>query len=154
MDGRKPYGFFSFIQRCWAHLLREAEVLSLRARGKKEAEALLSSLRSLFHKTKSGLMAHPPPNRRLRARMLRRLRALLSKSYRDVDVKRFVSKLKRASGDLFTFTLHPGVQPTNNHAERELREPIVHRKIRGQLKSETGMTVFSRLMTAVSKWKL
>ena len=86
--------------------------------------------------------------------MLRRLRALLSRRYRDADVKRFVSKLKGASGDLFTFALHPGVQPTNNRAERELREPIVHRKIRGQLKSETGMTVFSRLMTAVSTWKL
>ena len=141
VDGWKPYRFFSLIQRCWAHVLREAE-------------ALLSSLRSLFHETKSGLEAHPPPNRKLRARMLRRLRALLSKRYMDADVKRFVSKLKGASGDLFTFTLHPGVQPTNNHAERELREPIVHRKIRGQLKSETGMTVFSRLMTAVSTWEL
>jgi hypothetical protein len=46
------------------------------------------------------------------------------------------------------------VEPTNNHAERELREPIVHRKIRGQLKCEEGMTVFSRLMTAASTWSL
>jgi transposase len=86
--------------------------------------------------------------------MLRRLRRLLSGEYGDADVVRFVSKLKAASRDLFTFTLYRGVEPTNNHAERELREPIVHRKIRGQLKSETGMTVFSRLMTAVSTWKL
>lgn len=154
VDGWKPYRYFSLIQRCWSHILREAEVLSLRARGRKEAEALLSSLRSLFHETKSGLEERPPPNRMLHDRMLRKLRTLLSKRYRDADVARFVSKLKEASRDLFTFTLHGGVEPTNNHAERQLREPIVHRKIRGQLKSETGMTVFSRLMTAVSTWKL
>lgn len=154
VDGWKPYRFFSLIQRCWAHVLREAEVLSLRARGREEAEALLSSLRSLFHETKSELEEHPPPNRKLRDKMLRKLRAILSREYGDADVVRFVSKLKTASRDLFTFTLYRGVEPTNNHAERELREPIVHRKIRGQLKSEKGMTMFGRLMTAVSTWKL
>ena len=34
VDGWKPYRFFSLIQRCWAHVLREAEVLSPRARGR------------------------------------------------------------------------------------------------------------------------
>ena len=154
VDGWKPYRFFSLIQRCWAHVLREAEVLSLRARGKEEAGELLSSLRGLFHETKSELEEHPPPNRKLRDKMLRKLRVILSREYRDADVVRFVSKLKVASRDLSTFTLYKGVEPTNNHAERELREPIVHRKIRRQLKSEMGMTVFSRLMTAVSTWKL
>lgn len=154
VDGWRSYGCFNLIQRCWAHVLREAEVLSLRARNKEEAGALLSSLKNIFHETKSELKEHPPPNRGLHYRMLRRLRALLSREYKDSDVLRFVSKVMNASRDLFTFTLHPRVEPTNNHAERELREPIVHRKIRGQLKCEEGMTVFGRLMTAVSTWKL
>ena len=154
VDGWKPYRFFRLIQRCWAHVLREAEVLSLRASDREEARRLLLSLRRIFHETKSELEEHPPPNRQLHDRMLRRLRYLLSKRYTDADVMRFVSKLREASKDLFTFALYRGVQPTNNHAERELREPIVHRKIRGQLKSEEGMTVFSRLMTAVSTWRL
>jgi transposase len=155
VDGWKPYrSFFSLIQRCWAHVLREAEVLSLRASDKEEAEALLSSLRGIFQETRSGLEEHPPPNRKLHYRMLRKLRALLSREYTDADVHKFVSKLKAASSDLFTFTMHRGVEPTNNHAERELREPIVHRKIRGQLKCEKGIAIFSRLMTAVSTWKL
>ena len=90
VDGWKSYRYFSILQRCWAHPLREA----------------------------------------------------------------FVSKLNRASKDLFTFILYSGVEPTNNHAERQLREPIVRRKIRGWLKSEKGIVTFSRLMTAVSTWKL
>lgn len=154
VDGWRPYSFFRLIQRCWAHVLREAEVLTLRAKGKEEAGVLLSSLRTIFRETKSELKEHPPPNPGLHYRMIRRLRALLRKGYKDPDVLKFVSKLMSASEDLFSFTLYPGVEPTNNHAERELREPIVQRKIRGQLKCAEGMTVFSRLMTAVSTWKL
>lgn len=154
VDGWRSYRLFILIQRCWAHALREAEFLSLKARNKEEAETLLCSLRGIFHETKSELREHPPPNRSLHYKMLRRLRALLSMEYTDPDVARFVSKLKNASADLFTFTLHAGVEPTNNLAERELKEPIIHRKIRGQLKCEDGMTVFSRLMTAVSTWNL
>ena len=136
--------------------MREAEILSLRTkgRGKAEAEYLLSSLRSLFHETKSELKEHPPPNRKLHDKSLRKLRYVLSKRYTEGDVLGFVAKLKSASKNLFTFTLYRGVEPTNNHAERELRESIVHRKIRGQLKSEKGIMMFSRLMTAVSTWKL
>lgn len=121
---------------------------------KKEAEYLLSFLRSLFRETKEELKEHPPPNRKIHDRQLRRLRYVLSRKYVNPDVLKFVSKLKSASKDLFTFTLYRGVEPTNSHAERELREPIVHRKIRGQLKSSKGIEMFSRLMTTVSTWKL
>jgi transposase len=156
VDGWRSYAYFALIQRCWAHVLREAEVLWLRTRGKGKEEAwqLLSSLRSIFHETKSELKEHPPPNKSLHYTMLRRLRAVLSREYTDPDVLKFASKVMNASNDLFTFTLHQGVEPTNNHAERQLKEPIVHRKIRGQLKCEEGMTVFSRMMTAVSTWRL
>ena len=156
VDGWKSYRYFLILQRCWAHPLREAEILSLRTngKGKEESQYLLSSIRDLFHDTKEELKEHPPPNQKLHDRQLRRLRYVLSKKYVDIDVIKFVSKLKSASKDLFTFTLYHGVEPTNSRAERELREPIVHRKIRGQLKSEKGIAMFSRLLTAVSTWKL
>lgn len=156
VDGWQSYKYFKIIQRCWSHPIREAEILALRTkgRGKTEAEYLLSSLRRLFHETKSELKRHPPPNRKLHDSQLHKLRYVLSKKYVDADVLAFVDKLKRASKGLFTFTMYRGVAPTNGHAERELREPIVHRKIRGQLKSEKGIKMFSILMTAVSTWKL
>lgn len=156
VDGWKAYKYFKILQRCWGHPLRDAEILALRlkGRGREEAEYLLSSLRRLFHETKEELKEDPPPNRELHDRQLRRLRYILSKKYVNADVLQFVAKLKRASKDLFTFTMYLGVAPTNNHAERELREPIVHRKIRGQLKNEKGIKMFSVLMTAVSTWKL
>ena len=38
VDGWKSYKYFKILQRCWAHLLREAEILALRCkkRGKEE----------------------------------------------------------------------------------------------------------------------
>lgn len=157
VDGLNSYKqYFQLIQRCWAHILNEALVLYLRSegKGKKESQKILFLLRKLFSETKSELKKHPPPNRKLHDTQLRKLRYLLSKRYRDPDVVAFVSKLKRASNDLFTFTLYRGVDPTNNRAERELKEPIIHRKIRGQLKTEKGILMFGRLMTAVLTWGL
>ncbi|MGH2637886.1 MAG: hypothetical protein ACRDF4_01145, partial [Rhabdochlamydiaceae bacterium] len=61
----------------------------------------------------------------------------------DSDVMKFALKMKGASKDLFTFTPYRGVDPTNSHAERQLRESIFHRKIRGQLKTDKkGIKMF------------
>ncbi|MGI0079765.1 MAG: IS66 family transposase [Nitrososphaerales archaeon] len=105
VDGWKSYRYFKILQRCWAHPLREVEILSLRCKGKgrEEAEYLLSSLRRLFHETKEELKEEPPPTQKLHDRQLRKLRYILSRMY--VDVMKFVSKLKSASRDLFVFTL-------------------------------------------------
>jgi len=88
VDGWKSYKFFRIIQRCWAHVLREAETLALRTSGKKgkeeEAEYLLSFLRTIFHETKRELLKeHPPPKRSLHYVMLGRLRTVLRKEYTD-----------------------------------------------------------------------
>ena len=49
------------------------------------------------------------------------------------------NKIIAAVPYLFTFLRHPGMQPTNNHAERELRRPILRRKVSGQTGSVEGM---------------
>ena len=47
-----------------------------------------------------------------------------------------MAKLERALPDLFVFVLDPRIPPTNNAAERGLREVVVHRKMCGALRSE------------------
>ena len=42
---------------------------------------------------------------------------------------------------MFTFLTDPRIPPTNNGGERGLREPIVHRKVRGAIRSEETMGV-------------
>lgn len=65
----------------------------------------------------------------------------------------FLTKLENALPDLFTFVLNPAVSPTNNPAERGLREIIVHRKVRGQMKSENMPEVMGNIFTCFTTWK-
>lgn len=46
--------------------------------------------------------------------------------------EKLANKIVSAAPFLFTFLPHPNMQPTNNHAERELHRPILRRKISGQ----------------------
>ena len=152
VDGWKAYNIFDKQQRCWAHITREAATIALRTDDCK-AEGLASSLKLLYHDIKTELNEHPPPNWSLYLRALKRFRGIVGKRYRDIDVRKFVAKLKNAGKTLFTFIMHAGVQPTNNECERVLREVVIHRKIRAQLRTKKGMKMFSNIMTAVMTWK-
>ena len=46
------------------------------------------------------------------------------------------------------------VPPTNNPAEKLLREPVVLRKIRGALRSAAGALAFCALMSCRATWKM
>jgi hypothetical protein len=60
----------------------------------------------------------------------------LKQQERAPFVLKFIKKLKSALPHLFTFILKPKVEPTNNRAERGLREHVVIRKIIGTLRNE------------------
>ena len=44
----------------------------------------------------------------------------------------------------FTFIIHPGVEPTNNRAERALRPQVVLRKILGTLRNDKVTSIHER----------
>lgn len=50
---------------------------------------------------------------------------------------------------LWTFLTHEGVEPTNNHAERELRDFVMWRKRSYGTQSERGDRFAERVMTVV-----
>jgi transposase len=50
---------------------------------------------------------------------------------------------------LWTFVTHEGVEPTNNHAELELRDFVMWRKRSFGSQSERGERFAERMMTAV-----
>jgi hypothetical protein len=51
-----------------------------------------------------------------------------------------------------TFVGGPTVSPTNNAAEKALREPVVHRKIIGTLRNDRGMFVHETLLSLLAMW--
>ncbi|MFZ2833810.1 MAG: transposase, partial [Methanothrix sp.] len=48
--------------------------------------------------------------------------------------------------------LNPGVEPTNNRAERALRPHVVLRKILGTLRNSKGTAIHELIMAALTTW--
>jgi transposase len=65
----------------------------------------------------------------------------------DKDVRRLLKRLKRHKAELFTFLEHDNVSPYNNHAEQQMRKPVLTRKVSQQNRSEHGAKAQAILMS-------
>jgi len=152
-DGWKAYaGFAEIIQRCWAHLLREADCL---AEHIGEAEKLAKELHAIFNECKEFLEGNPGEEmrRQMHEAMEARMGWLLQLPFTTEAVQKFVRKAGNGFDHWFTFLLHPEIEPTNNRAERALREHVVIRKIIGTLRNEKGAYIHETLMTVFQTWE-
>jgi hypothetical protein len=153
-DGLGAYRCFSSrLQRCWAHLLREAKALSEKC---VEAESLYLVLGELFFDVERCLLGVPVWMRLgIWEEAVKRLDAvlLLYGGCGCGDVERFVGKVRNGFDCWFTFVLVDGLEPTNNRAENALREVVVQRKIFGTLRNEKHSKIYETLMTLTITWK-
>jgi transposase len=151
-DGWKPYlKFTKSIQRCWAHLLRESKDLSEKI---EEAVPLHRALKGLFEELTGALKNDPPPEVRrdlwLKAQVT--LQQWTLKEFVSEKVRKLIGKINNGFEYWFTFVIHPGIEPTNNRAERALREHVVLRKILGTLRNGKGTSIHERIMTVLATW--
>lgn len=152
-DGWKSYSNFTQnLQRCWSHMLREAKYLAEKV---PEAVPLSRALHNLYERLKH-IPATPPP---LSERLLLHRNAVavlsywLGKGYKDEKLQKFITKLSNGRKHWFTFILNPIVEPTNNRAERALRESVVIRKIIGTLRNHKGTHIHETIMSLITTWK-
>jgi hypothetical protein len=68
-------------------------------------------------------------------------------------VRRFAAKVLNGLGHWFTFLTVPGVEASNNRAERALREHVVQRKIMGCFRNGKGTMIYETVMTVLATWK-
>jgi transposase len=151
-DGWKPYArFTNRIQRCWAHLLRESKDIAEKF---EEAIPLHNALKELYEILTEALENDPPPEVRKILWQLAReaLRHWISKEYSIEKVRKLIRKINNGFDYWFTFVINPGVEPTNNRAERALRPNVVLRKILGTLRNEKGTSIHERIMTTLATW--
>jgi len=62
--------------------------------------------------------------------------------------------MKNGLNQWFTCIIYSGVEPTNNRAEREIREFVVQRKIFGTFRSEKGLRITETIMSVLATWRL
>lgn len=152
-DGWTAYpAFSSNLQRCWAHILREAEDV---AADYDAAEPVYRSLKQMY----VGLQAwlETDPSTREKAQMHRScqngLRSLVERSVDDESVATLLGKIEGGIDHWLTFVGEPAVAPTNNAAENALREPVVLRKIIGTLRNDRGMFVHETILSLLATWR-
>jgi len=153
-DGWKPYAQFSKnLQRCWAHLLRESKELTEKV---PEAFSLHRELTGIYDRLNQALSSDPPPEVRRELWIKERnvLRELTKNKYKSEKVNKFIGKISNGFEYWLTFVIQPDVEPTNNRAERAIREHVVQRKIIGTLRSEKGTSIHERIMTMVATWSI
>ena len=149
-------------QLCWAHLKRDMLMrFQLLRQGiqdfakttdaeqfSRDALAMYASLFRLWHKFKSGLIDRSQLiNRSLR---LEKRWFALAEQFLDSDdreVRNLATALFKHCERLFTFIVHPGVEPTNNGAEQALRIDVQLRKLTFGNRSSEGEVALARLLT-------
>lgn len=133
------------------HLLRESNEL---AQNVPEAVPIQGALKRIYELLNGALENNPPPEiRRVIWYMARAvLRLIIGGEYTNENVRKLIGKISHGFEYWFTFVIHPGVEPTNNRAERALREHVVQRKIIGTLRNEKGASIHERLMTVLATW--
>lgn len=76
-----------------------------------------------------------------------RLNWLIELDYTDKDCKRLRGRLERYRQELFTFLEYENVSPYNNHAEQQMRKPVLWRRRCQQNRSERGAETQAVMMS-------
>lgn len=152
-DGWSAYSsYHTKLQRCWAHLLREAEYVAERY---EEAERLSEELHALHDDLTTFVGGEPSASAReqRRAEASLHLEGLIREDYEVREVQQLIKKISNGLGHWLTFVTEPGVDSTNNRAERALREQVVLRKMFRTLRSAEGVQIHETITTMLATWK-
>jgi hypothetical protein len=150
-------------QLCWSHLIRDLSAMAERSGVSGEiGHALLELQRQLFehwHQWRDGRIpwlqlqeSCGPIRRQFEATLLQAVDLGCERGERTpwAHTVRTCRQLLQRSEALWTFLEKPGVEPTNNAAERALRQAVIHRKISHGVQSATGALCRSRLLTVTA----
>jgi transposase len=137
-------------QRCFYHLFTELAKVD-KTTTSPEWKAFRKKLLRLL---KDAIRLHERKDRlqkddynRLKMKLYDRLEQFLIADHKSKDGKRLIKRLKRHKNELFTFLEYENVSPYNNHAEQQMRKPVLTRKVSQQNRSEQGAKTQAILMT-------
>ena len=137
-------------QRCFYHLLTELEKVDKSNKSvawksfrKKLGRLLMDAVRISPKKTDLS----PAIFNRRKKRFYIRLDQLIDSPREDKDVNRLIKRLIRHRNEFFTFLEYKGVSPYNNHAEQQIRKPVMTRKISHQNRSDPGAETHAIFMS-------
>ena len=152
-DGLSAYEEYTkYLQRCWAHILRETKEM---AEKYDDAKPMHQWMKDLFTVVKSASTKDPPKKRqKLYDKCIQEMKNLIKIYSSYTHLTKVVTTIKNGLDFWFTRIIHPQIKPTNNDGERSLREMVVIKKIIGTLRNQDGADVMAKMMTLISTWRL
>ena len=152
-DGMSAYEEYSkYLQRCWAHILRETKEM---AEKYEDAKPLHKWMQDLFAVVKSVSTKDPFDKRQeLYDKCILEIKRLIEIYSSYSHLSTVITTIKNGLDFWFTRIIHPRIEPTNNRGERSLREMVVIKHIMGTLRNQDGADVLAKMMTLISTWRL
>ncbi len=144
-------------QKCWSHLIKDARELAGKKNPPPRATEFHEGLQEIFHDAKTAAEEPMPARERRRVYrgFVKRLKGFARKNLNThCDVKRLAKRAIKYRHEMFTFILEPGVEPTNNVAERALRPCVVQRKISGCHRTPEGAENRDIIMSVMGTMRL
>ncbi len=142
-------------QICWSHLRRDFQAMIDRGGpGEVIGERLLELSDRLFvawHQGRDGTLGASVVRESI-SRLRPRVRRALEEGTECgcATTARTCAEILRVEEGLWNFVWFPGVEPTNNAAERALRHAVIWRRISGGTASESGSRFVERMLTVVA----
>lgn len=142
-------------QICWAHLKRDFQSwVDGGGRGAEFGREMLKQVRRLFrlwHRVRDGTLSHEQFEKKTRTIQIN-VGALLtvaaeSRVKRVRGMAKEMLKLERA---FWTFVYTPGIEPTNNFGERQIRHAVLWRKGCFGTDSVAGSRFAERMLTTIA----
>lgn len=134
-------------QKCYAHHLRAiAKALEQTPHAPllKDLRELLLNAMALGRKKRRGKVWHQK-----RTALEREAGILLHQTRASPAERKVRNRLRKQRDHLFTFLDHPGVDATNNLAERQLRPAVITRKLSAGNKTERGARTWA-ILTSIT----
>jgi transposase len=155
-DRYKAYGHIPLERRqlCWAHLKREFQKWVEKGKTTRllgdDGLKLCGRTFALWRDFRQGKRSRAALGRAA-GRLRKKMKQVLNWGLRcqDSSASRFCRALLKLEAALWTFARVPGVEPTNNPAERALRPAVLWRKNSFGSNSEAGCRFVERMLTAV-----
>lgn len=159
VDRWSAYSWVAKRGLCWAHLLRDFQAMSERFGGEWHGRRLvLAGQRVVAHWRdwhcgqidRDTMLARIQPER---VRMERLLRQASAAPWASIKTRGVSRELLAQQEAMWRFLDEPNLPPTNNLAERALRQPVIWRKGSFGTDSLAGSRFVERILTALTTLK-
>jgi transposase len=165
-DRYSAYNYLSLTQRqiCWAHLKRDFTAMAERADPSATIGQTLLGIETavfeIWHDLRAGVISYAGLREQLhplRQQLIAQLRAatrLEAGGKTPLDkTARTCAQILKVEPALWTFSHHPGVEPTNNASERALRPAVIWRKVSLGSQSQAGSEFVAQALTVITSLK-